>query len=66
VAAIYTVYGGDVDYAAIAALLHGGEGESHGVEDRVEVDLDDLVPLLHREVLNRRQLCRCGGEYANI
>jgi hypothetical protein len=59
---MYTVNGGDVDDAAIAALLHGGEGESHGVEDRVEVDLDDLVPLLHREVLDRRQLCSRGGE----
>jgi len=51
----------NVDDPAVAAGLHAGQGEPHGVEDRVEVNLDHLIPLLHRELLHGRHLPHCAG-----
>src|SRR5690606_13374749 len=43
----------NVDDAPPFLLLHAGEREARRVEGRVEVQVDDEVPLVDREVLDR-------------
>ena len=50
----------DVDDAPPLALLHAGHRRARGVEGRGEVDGDDGVPLLDRELLDRRHVLDAG------
>ena len=50
---------GDVDDAAPFALLHAGHRGADGVERRRQVDGDDRVPFLDREILDRWRRAGC-------
>ena len=51
---------GRVDDAAPAARLHARHGGADGVEGGGQIDGDDLVPLLDRELLDRRDVLDAG------
>ena len=51
---------GDLDDAAEAALLHAGQRMADGVERGAEIDRQDLVPFLRREILDRRDELDAG------
>ena len=50
------VGGSDVDDSPTAALLHAGQHRARRVEHRGEVDRDHPIPLLGREILDRRDM----------
>ncbi len=51
---------GGIDDAAPAALLHAGHRGADGVKRRGQVDGDDRVPFLDRELLDRRHELDAG------
>jgi len=51
---------GDVDDPPPAALLHPGNHRLGGIEGRREVEVDDRLPFLVREILDRRDELDAG------
>ena len=56
---------GDVDDAAPAGLDHVGQYRLDAVEDAVEVDVDDVLPVLEREVGEPLEAVQPGGVHQN-
>ena len=57
---------GDVDDAAPFALLHAGHRGADGVERRREVDRDDRVPFLDREILDIGDMLDAGIVHQDV
>ncbi len=51
-----TVHRRNVDNSAPLVLCHGGENKTCGMEHRVQVDIDDGIPLVEREINHRCHL----------
>src|SRR6478736_438244 len=56
---------GDVDDAAPAGIDHVGQYRLDAVEDTVEVDVDDPLPVLERDFIEPLELLQSGCVHQN-